>query len=130
MFVAVMAFFARVSDPRVGGTYMTLLNTLCNMGGNWPTTCVLWLVDVITWKKCLLPDLSLAPNNTCITEAEQDSCSSMNGKCSIEVDGYYIECILCLIYGIFWFKWAKSKIHHLQCLPVKAWQVVMDKKHS
>ena len=27
---AVMAFFARISDPLVGGTYMTLLNTFSN----------------------------------------------------------------------------------------------------
>ena len=52
MFVAVMAFFARVSDPRVGGTYMTLLNTLTNLGGNWPATLMLWLVDGLTWKNC------------------------------------------------------------------------------
>ncbi|EDS44495.1 dynactin P62 subunit [Culex quinquefasciatus] len=38
MFVAVMAFFARISDPAVGETYMTLLNTLSNLGGNWPIT--------------------------------------------------------------------------------------------
>jgi PAT family acetyl-CoA transporter-like MFS transporter 1 len=53
MFVAVMAFFARVSDPAVGGTYMTLLNTLCNLGGNWPTTLALWFVDSLTWRNCL-----------------------------------------------------------------------------
>lgn len=52
MFVAVMAFFAKISDPAVGGTYMTLLNTVCNLGGNWPTSIVLWLVDVLTWKRC------------------------------------------------------------------------------
>lgn len=52
MFVAVMAFFAKISDPAVGGTYMTLLNTVCNLGGNWPTTVMLWLVDVLTWRKC------------------------------------------------------------------------------
>ena len=34
MFVAMMAFFARVSDPAVGGTYMTLLNTLSNLVRN------------------------------------------------------------------------------------------------
>merc|ERR1719204_2446244 len=33
IFVAQMAFFARVSDPALGGTYMTLLNTLGNLGG-------------------------------------------------------------------------------------------------
>ena len=32
MFVSVMAFFARISDPAVGGTYMTLLNTVTNLG--------------------------------------------------------------------------------------------------
>lgn len=52
MFIAVMAFFAKVSDPRSGGTYMTLLNTLSNLGGTWPSTVVLWLVDILTYKKC------------------------------------------------------------------------------
>lgn len=32
MFVSQMAFFAKVSDPKIGGTYMTLLNTLTNLG--------------------------------------------------------------------------------------------------
>ncbi|CAF4973732.1 unnamed protein product, partial [Rotaria socialis] len=31
MFVSQMAFFAQVSDPKIGGTYMTLLNTLTNL---------------------------------------------------------------------------------------------------
>jgi PAT family acetyl-CoA transporter-like MFS transporter 1 len=32
MYVSQMAFFAKVSDPKIGGTYMTLLNTLGNLG--------------------------------------------------------------------------------------------------
>jgi PAT family acetyl-CoA transporter-like MFS transporter 1 len=52
MFVSIMAFFAQVSDPAVGGTYMTLLNTLSNLGGNWPSTTALWLVDSLTWRSC------------------------------------------------------------------------------
>ena len=51
MFVSVMAFFARISDPAVGGTYMTLLNTLTNLGGNWPSTLALWAVDAVTVKQ-------------------------------------------------------------------------------
>ena len=27
---------------KLGGTYMTLLNTVCNLGGNWPATLALW----------------------------------------------------------------------------------------
>ncbi len=48
-----MAFSAQVSDPVVGGTYMTLLNTLNNLGGNWPVTVALSVVDRLTWAQCL-----------------------------------------------------------------------------
>lgn len=66
MFVAAMAFFAKISDPAVGGTYMTFLNTLCNLGGNWPNTVVLWLVDVLTWKQC-----NTDPDNICLNKEQQ-----------------------------------------------------------
>ena len=48
-----MAFHARISDPRVGGTYLTLLNTVTNFGGNWCQTLALWLVDGLTWTACV-----------------------------------------------------------------------------
>ena len=32
MFVSQMAFHAKISDPAIGGTYMTLLNTVANLG--------------------------------------------------------------------------------------------------
>lgn len=67
MFVASMAFFAKVSDPAVGGTYMTLLNTLCNLGGNWPATAALWFVDPLTFKKC-----STDYSNDCSTITERE----------------------------------------------------------
>lgn len=77
MFVAVMAFFAKISDPAVGGTYMTLLNTICNLGGNWPTSIVLWLVDVLTWKECALQNpvdhqANQTDNNMCASKAEEE----------------------------------------------------------
>ena len=54
MYVANTAFFARVSDPTIGGTYMTLLNTMSNFGGSWPDTLMLWLVDPLTSKRCII----------------------------------------------------------------------------
>lgn len=65
MFVAVMAFFARISDPMFGGTNMTLLNTLQNLGGAWTNTAALWLTDFLTYKQC-----SNNENNLCFTETE------------------------------------------------------------
>jgi hypothetical protein len=35
MFTAQMEFFARIADPLIGGTYMTLLNTVSNLGNTW-----------------------------------------------------------------------------------------------
>lgn len=41
MFVSIMAFGAKISDPKIGGTYMTLLNTVANLGGRtaWLYAC-------------------------------------------------------------------------------------------
>lgn len=64
-----MAFFAKVSDPAVGGTYMTLLNTLCNLGGNWPATAALWFVDTLTFRQC-----STDYANDCSTITEREVC--------------------------------------------------------
>jgi len=49
MFVAVMGFFAKISDPKIGGTYMTLLNTLANFGSNIPNQLVLFFVDKVSF---------------------------------------------------------------------------------
>ena len=32
IFVAQVSFFAKVSDKKIGGTYMTFLNTMSNLG--------------------------------------------------------------------------------------------------
>ncbi|KAK9744731.1 Acetyl-coenzyme A transporter 1 [Popillia japonica] len=85
MFVSIMAFFARISDPLVGGTYMTLLNTLSNLGGNWPATVALWLVDPLTWKECV-GGVENA-NNFCRDSIEQELCVNKGGKCTTHLDG-------------------------------------------
>lgn len=126
MFVAAMAFFAKISDPAVGGTYMTLLNTLCNLGGNWPNTLILWLTDVLTWRECSTDTL-----NKCTNQTEKDDCKTTDeGACRVTVDGYYLELLICLIFGLVWFRWAKERINQLQALPTKAWHVVKTSKKS
>lgn len=53
IFLSMMAFNAQISDPKIGGTYMTLLNTLGNLGGNWPATLVLSVTDFFNRKNCV-----------------------------------------------------------------------------
>jgi len=91
MFVSIMSFHARVSDPSIGGTYMTLLNTVSNMGGNWPVYFALRAVEPLS-------GLGLG-------------------------DGYYLECSLLAIFGVFWFSIAKPKLEKLESLDPAVWAV-------
>ena len=52
------AFFTHISDPRFGGVYLTLLNSMNNFGRHWPSTICLWLVDLLTIKSCVSHQLA------------------------------------------------------------------------
>lgn len=67
MFITMTAVFIKVSDPTVGGTYMTLLNTVDNMGGTYSNSLAVWLVEYLTWRDCggeIVSEASLMRNQT------------------------------------------------------------------
>lgn len=116
MFVAQMAFHAKISDPAIGGTYMTLLNTLANLGGNWPATVALWLVEGLTWKSC-----GGGPGD-CGSSPDSEACKGAGENCSTVIDGYYIESFLCVVLGFLWFLWRQRRVRQLDDLPLSAWK--------
>jgi len=109
MFVAQMAFYNRVSDPAIGGTYMTMLNTISNLGAAWPSTAALFLVDLTTVKECT-----------------SKFCSS-GADCGCDpttlVDGFYITGVGCLLLGVAWYAMFRKRIAALQSLPASAWLI-------
>ncbi|XP_071805763.1 acetyl-coenzyme A transporter 1-like [Asterias amurensis] len=121
MFVASMAFNARISDPRIGGTYMTLLNTVQNLGGNWPSTLALWMVDFLTWKSCVGGTGSNLEMD-CDNKVEVKACTDAGGHCVTDIDGYYIELIACLIIGFTWLCLRSEKVRKLQDLKEEDWK--------
>ncbi|KAJ1527726.1 hypothetical protein ONE63_007684 [Megalurothrips usitatus] len=121
MFVSVMSFFVRISDPAVGGTYMTLLNTLANMGTTWPSTLSLYIVDSLTYRMCSSP--LFRGNNDCSSPSEVKACEAAGGVCGVQLDGYYVEMALCTVLGILWLWWAKPRIQALQTKEVQEWKV-------
>lgn len=121
MFVAVMAFFVRISDPAVGGTYMTLLNTLANMGTTWPSTLSLYAVDSLTYRSCSA--LFGHGVNDCSSPSEVKACEAAGGLCTVQLDGYYVEVVLCTVLGVLWLWWAKPRINRLQSKEVREWKV-------
>lgn len=115
-FVTLLAFFNRVSDPVIGGTYMTLLNTINNLGGVWPSFISLWLLDYSTFKHCSVDGFS------CNTKETMATCSKAGGQCNITVDGYYIEMIILSLIGFIWLIWARKRIEKIESLPPTSWR--------
>uniref|UniRef100_A0A6G1R331 Acetyl-coenzyme A transporter 1 n=1 Tax=Hypotaenidia okinawae TaxID=2861861 RepID=A0A6G1R331_9GRUI len=117
MYVAIMAFNAKVSDPLIGGTYMTLLNTVSNLGGNWPSTVALWLVDPLTVKEC-----AGAREQTCGTALAAELCTKAGGSCVTTLDGYYVESVICVILGFGWWLLLGPKFKKLQDEGQSSWK--------
>lgn len=106
-----MAFSAKISDPEHGATFMTLYNTISNLGSMWPIAIALWLVDPLT-----------------ITEPCFEDATTVCDKSTIKVfDGYYVETIACIFFGFCWFFWGQRTINKLQNRPESDWRI---KKHN
>ncbi|TVY53004.1 putative membrane protein [Lachnellula cervina] len=135
MFVAISAFHARIADPVIGGTYMTLLATVSNLGGTFPRFFVLKLVDLFTVATCLPPSLDyklaaglrgpvVTSPFSCSLSAEKDRCTEGGGICDVSRDGYYVMNIVCVLIGVvtFW-GFIKPAALKLQALPLRAWRI-------
>src|SRR5262249_44191383 len=122
-----MAFHAQISDPLVGGTYMTLMNTVSNMGGNWPVTLMLSITDKFTWKECrrTADDVWLGPCATGqggdTTIGAEASCTHSGGRCVTTVDGYYLLSAICAIIGLLWWKLMRKRVDRLHDIPKSQW---------
>lgn len=153
MFVSQMAFFARVSDPRLGGTYMTLLNTVSNLGGSWPKTLSLSLLDTATARDCrqyhhqhhqqqpgggppgsggftslALVLASSGQATSCSVSEGQALCKAMGGQCVTLVDGFLVQVAACTVLGLLWFALFRRRIERLQESRAEDWQVPVEKR--
>ncbi|KAJ8986188.1 hypothetical protein NQ317_005662 [Molorchus minor] len=126
MFVSLMAFFAKISDSSVGGTYMTLLNTVTNLGGNWPGILALYFVDPLTWKECQGGTESI--DNMCRDTLEKELCVNKGGKCVTILDGFYIETAFCVIIGFLWLLWGVKRVRQVQSLDENSWKLSKRKR--
>lgn len=102
MFVGMGAFFVRVADPEIGGTFLTLVNTLNNFGGTWHKALVIALVDKLTFReKCGLADPM---------------------KCAVRLDGFYVLAALLLPLSIAIHWLLRQLLQNLERLPEDRWR--------
>ncbi|TGZ78055.1 MFS general substrate transporter [Ascodesmis nigricans] len=125
MFVAGAAFHAKIADPEIGGTYMTLLATVSNLGGTFPRIFVLKMVDAFTQATCTPAGEKAVAFDpfSCALEGEKHRCRDMGGVCEVVTDGYYITNVLCVLVGVvtFW-GYIRPATKRLSALPLKAWR--------
>jgi len=128
-FVSICAFHARISDPVIGGTYITLVNTFSNLGATWPGFFVLRAIDLFSIATCEVvgDNTSLtAQGAECVSEEGKAQCSAAAGKCIMERDGYFITTGICLLVGlIFLVAYIIPTAKKLQALPLTKWRVAI-----
>lgn len=134
MIVSQMSFFAKISDPLIGATYMTLLNTISNLGYVWIKTFFLWFVDIITWKSCMpkregefTNSTLMFTSNKCINSVDKIKCSDNGGTCGTIIDGFFIEVLFGVIFAIAWFCFSRKLIKNLQSLPIRNWHILKQR---
>ena len=101
MFVAMMAFFTRISDPRIGGTYMTMLNTAGNLASKWPSTLFMF---------------GVARMDTYLTETTEQADRH---------PGYYPMTLVCGCFGVAWMWFATKRMERLQREDVSKWRAAV-----
>lgn len=117
-FVSINAFHTQIADPLIGGTYMTILNTISNLGGQWPRILVLSGVDWFTSATCSIDGAS------CAVEPGKSHCAEVGGVCTIHRDGYYVMNIVCICVGLaLFYGFIRPKMHSLQRLALSQWRV-------
>eukprot|EP00923_Selenidium_pygospionis_P032168 GHVN01056826.1.p1 GENE.GHVN01056826.1~~GHVN01056826.1.p1 ORF type:complete len:696 (+),score=92.16 GHVN01056826.1:1781-3868(+) len=109
MFVSQIGFFARIADPLIGGTYMTFLTTLGNIGAKWPQVLSLWLLDRTTTKECMQTATSLDPTPQLV--------------CNTLFDGYYLQAYLSVALGMGWLLALRGTLTDLGRRDVDEWRL-------
>ncbi|AFR98778.2 transporter protein [Cryptococcus neoformans C23] len=136
-FVGICAFHTQIADPLIGGTYMTLLNTVSNLGGTWPKPLILRSVDMLTVATCSVPSgsttslgskpllsQSASDLGECVTEHGKNLCAQAGGECIMQRDGYYIMSAVCVTLGAgLLIVFILPMVRRLAALPMSAWRV-------
>ena len=93
---------------------MTLLNTIANLGGNWPSTLALWFVEDLDWT----PPGWLCGASASATEAA----ASATSTCPT-IDGYYVQSVVCVGLGFLWLKLNRNRVQRLQNADLESWKI-------
>jgi MFS transporter, PAT family, solute carrier family 33 (acetyl-CoA transportor), member 1 len=120
-FVSVGAMFARIGDPAIGGTYLTMLNTMTNFGGTWPRYFIMKAVDSMSTAVCLV---DAGEAGVCSTTAQREACVAAGGTCKVTQDGFFVVQGTVLVAGAVVFAlYCAKRFLALANLDLSHWRV-------
>ncbi|GAQ86199.1 MFS transporter, PAT family, solute carrier family 33 (acetyl-CoA transportor), member 1,ACATN, SLC33A1 [Klebsormidium nitens] len=130
MFVSQGTFFARISDSSMGGTYLTLLNTIANLGSAWPRFFIFVLIDWLTVQSCRGADPARAAELgvplSCPSKPEsgiQNTCVEAGGTCVKFVDGFYPLSLGLISVGVVVGLYFRKRLRDLEEAKADVWRV-------
>lgn len=130
MFTAIGSFFNRISDPEMGGAYLTLLNTIANMGIVLPKFGMFALMDALTLRTCHPPDdpAALLPaacpvGKQAAGEGVDGECAAAGGVCVTHRDGFFALSYALLLIGVALALLFRRALPLLQARPLESWRV-------
>lgn len=114
------SFNAQISDRLISGLYMTFLSFWPNLGANLSRTSILFLFNLITFKKCEQNvNYNYGQNKTISENKEMFN----KQKCDLLFEPTYIIIIALCIYAALWLLLSRKYFRCVQKLPKSEWEV-------
>lgn len=128
IFNSQMSFFSQIADPSIGGTYMTLLNTIANLGSKWPNFISLYLLPSLSTSYCKYDHSSIENQLLALTtsgrrfgQCHQKDCEEFDGSCELLYDGYTVQQYVAALYGILWLCFCIKILKNLENVSPEEW---------
>lgn len=127
MFVSQGTFFAKISDSSMGGSYLTLLNTIANLGSAWPKFFVFVLIDWLTMQQCAgatapLPSGVVHCPLKQALEGPLSPCAEAGGTCKKRVDGFYLLSLSMIVVGVVVGHFLRKRLRELGAARADSWR--------
>ena len=123
MFTALGDFYNRISDPSMGGAYLTMLNTVANIGVVVPKIAIFALIDFATTKQCRHPESGQVLGEfTCGSSPDHPgACEEHGGSCMVIRDGFYIISGISFAFGFALMFWLRLVLARFEKIPTQMW---------
>eukprot|EP01024_Parvocaulis_polyphysoides_P002834 TRINITY_DN108208_c0_g1_i1.p3 TRINITY_DN108208_c0_g1~~TRINITY_DN108208_c0_g1_i1.p3 ORF type:complete len:120 (+),score=27.73 TRINITY_DN108208_c0_g1_i1:72-431(+) len=118
----------------MGGAYLTMLNTISNMGVILPKLGVFALMDFFTTRECVGVEGEVwgefgCPANMQLAK-ENNECVNSGGTCVVKMDGFYPLSIGTVGLGVALDFWYQTILPTLERMPVEQWRATKRRSQN